>query len=81
MKIQVKLTAKERKQVAKIKQELKTQYANLNRAYKKAQKNFGEGGKVPTKLSKTTHQALLQTERSMKKAERFISGLRKKLEK
>jgi hypothetical protein len=81
MKVQIKLTSNEKKQIARFKKELKTQVKNMEQTYAKLDKAFLKSGKIPARLSKATKVATREAQSAIKKMDRFYTRVKKRLAK
>ncbi len=81
MKVQIKLTSNEKKQIARFKKELKAQVKKFEQTYAKLDKALVKSGKVPARLSKATRVATREAQNTIKRMDRYYSKVKKRLAK
>jgi hypothetical protein len=81
MKVKVKLTPTEKRRLRKIKREVKTQYARMERAHDAIERSLTRAGKIPAKVSAAAKLTKKEAEQTIKKMDRFYTKLKRKVKK
>jgi hypothetical protein len=79
MKVTIRLTSAEKKQIARFRKELKTQFKKMQNTYARLDKAFAKSGKVPARISKASKVAGREAQKTIKKVDRYYARVKKRL--